>query len=74
MLADPPPEQRLEILKDVWSIVSKLEDPGQYISCAEVWVQFAVKHFTVSFILFLTIFVIREFIFLFKNVSLLVHK
>ncbi|XP_046994763.1 VPS35 endosomal protein-sorting factor-like isoform X1 [Schistocerca americana] len=46
VLADPPAEDRLQILNDVWRIVTKLEDPTQYISCAEVWVQFAVRHFS----------------------------
>lgn len=43
-LADPPTEHCLQILNDVWKIVSKLTDPAQYISCAEVWVQYAAKH------------------------------
>ncbi|KAK7873878.1 hypothetical protein R5R35_005739 [Gryllus longicercus] len=45
-LADPPADVRLQVLNDVWRIVTKLEDPGHYISCAEVWIQFAVKHFS----------------------------
>ncbi|KAE8740858.1 hypothetical protein FOCC_FOCC013650 [Frankliniella occidentalis] len=43
-LADPPTEYCLQILNDVWKIVSKLTDPAQYICCAEVWVQYVAKH------------------------------
>lgn len=46
-LADPPAEHHLQILNDVWRVVSRLSDPGHYVSCAEVWVQFAVRHFSV---------------------------
>nr|CAD7444955.1 unnamed protein product [Timema bartmani] len=45
-LADPPTDQRLQVLNDVWRVVTKLYDPAQYISCGEVWVQFAVRHFS----------------------------
>ncbi|XP_068081598.1 VPS35 endosomal protein-sorting factor-like isoform X2 [Anabrus simplex] len=45
-LADPPPDHRLQVLNDVWRVVTKLEDPAHYISCAEVWIQFPVKHFS----------------------------
>ncbi|CAG2068317.1 unnamed protein product, partial [Timema podura] len=45
-LADPPMDQRLQVLNDVWRVVTKLYDPAQYISCGEVWVQFAVRHFS----------------------------
>jgi hypothetical protein len=46
-LADPPAEHRLQVLNDVWRVVSRLSDPGHYVSCAEVWIQFAVRHFSV---------------------------
>jgi len=46
-LADPPAEHRLQILNDVWRVVSCLTNAGHYVSCAEVWVQFAVRHFSV---------------------------
>ncbi|PSN36151.1 UPF0505 protein [Blattella germanica] len=45
-LADPPTDQRLQVLNDVWRVVSHLADPGHYVSCAEVWIQFAVRHFS----------------------------
>ena len=46
-LADPPAEHRLQVLNDVWRVVSCLTNAGHYVSCAEVWVQFAVRHFSV---------------------------
>jgi hypothetical protein len=46
-LADPPAEHRLQVLNDVWRVVSRLTDAGHYVSCAEVWIQFAVRHFSV---------------------------
>ncbi|KAG8173555.1 hypothetical protein JTE90_003498, partial [Oedothorax gibbosus] len=51
VVADPPESERLQILNDVWKIVTKLKNPADYMSCAEVWIEYAVKHFTVSFIL-----------------------
>lgn len=45
-LADPPAEHRLQVLNDVWRVVSRLTDAGHYMSCAEVWIQFAVRHFS----------------------------
>lgn len=45
-LADPPAEHRLQVLNDVWRVVSCLTNAGHYVSCAEVWVQFAVRHFS----------------------------
>ncbi|KAJ1532194.1 hypothetical protein ONE63_000815 [Megalurothrips usitatus] len=43
-LADPPAEHCLQILNDVWKVVSKLTNPAQYVSCAEVWAQYVSKH------------------------------
>lgn len=47
-LCDPPVEQRLQILNEVWKLVTKLRNPTHYMSCAEVWIQFTVSHFTVN--------------------------
>lgn len=44
----PPAEQRRQVLGLVWRYISSLNIPEQYISCAEVWVQFTVQHFMVS--------------------------
>ncbi|XP_066291616.1 VPS35 endosomal protein-sorting factor-like isoform X2 [Branchiostoma lanceolatum] len=46
VLADPPEEQRLQTLNEVWKIVMKLKNPANYISCAEVWIEYPCKHFT----------------------------
>ncbi|KAK6625056.1 hypothetical protein RUM43_005347 [Polyplax serrata] len=45
-LSDPPTEQRPQILSDIWRVVTKLEKPEEYISCAEVWISFVVRHFS----------------------------
>ena len=36
----PPEKDRKQILNDVWRIVMQLEDPGEYIACAEVWIEY----------------------------------
>lgn len=41
----PPEEDRKQILNDVWRIVMQLEDPAEYIACAEVWIEYPVKNF-----------------------------
>jgi len=45
-LSSPPKEQLLEILNDVWKIVMQLENPGDYVACAEAWIEYPVKNFT----------------------------
>ncbi|XP_065190603.1 VPS35 endosomal protein-sorting factor-like, partial [Sycon ciliatum] len=45
LLCDPPSEERMGILRDVWKDVTKLKDPAEYIACAEVWIEFPCKHF-----------------------------
>lgn len=47
-LSDPPIEHRAQILNDIWKVVTKLEKPEEYISCAEVWISFVVRHFSVK--------------------------
>ncbi|XP_019615665.1 PREDICTED: UPF0505 protein C16orf62 homolog isoform X2 [Branchiostoma belcheri] len=46
VLADPPEEQRLQTLNEVWKVVMKLKNPANYIACAEVWIEYPCKHFT----------------------------
>ncbi|UYV82102.1 C16orf62 [Cordylochernes scorpioides] len=46
MQADPPESQRLEILNEVWKVVSRFGNHKDYMSCAEAWIEFPVKHFT----------------------------
>ncbi|KAL8591014.1 hypothetical protein ACOMHN_021779 [Nucella lapillus] len=45
VLADPPEDQKLAVLNEVWKCVIKLKNPADYIACAEVWIEFVVKHF-----------------------------
>ncbi|KJE94840.1 hypothetical protein CAOG_005411 [Capsaspora owczarzaki ATCC 30864] len=45
VLSDPPEKLRLTILNEVWKVVMKLTDPIPYMSCAEVWIEYPVKHF-----------------------------
>lgn len=45
VLADPHSEQRLPILNEVWKSIMKLKNPGDYIGCAEIWIEYVAKHF-----------------------------
>ncbi|CAG5133662.1 unnamed protein product [Candidula unifasciata] len=45
VIADTPADQQLPVLNEVWKAVVKLKNPSEYISCAEVWIEFVVKHF-----------------------------
>ncbi|XP_063444782.1 VPS35 endosomal protein-sorting factor-like [Mytilus trossulus] len=45
VMASPPEEQRLPVLKEVWKSIMKLKNPSDYIDCAEVWTEYVVKHF-----------------------------
>ncbi|XP_067673421.1 VPS35 endosomal protein-sorting factor-like [Haliotis asinina] len=45
VVADPPPEQRLTVLNEVWKAVVKLKNPAEYISSADIWIEYVVKHF-----------------------------
>ncbi|XP_038064522.1 VPS35 endosomal protein-sorting factor-like [Patiria miniata] len=45
-LANPPQQQRLSVLNEVWKTVMKLRKPEDYISCAEVWIEYPCRHFT----------------------------
>ncbi|KAK2169423.1 hypothetical protein LSH36_10g11082 [Paralvinella palmiformis] len=46
VLADPPDEDKLQLLNDVWKVVIKLKNTSDYISCAEVWIEYVVKNFS----------------------------
>jgi hypothetical protein len=37
-------EQRLSILNDVWKVVTKLTDPVEYITVANVFIEYPTKH------------------------------
>ncbi|XP_068100901.1 VPS35 endosomal protein-sorting factor-like isoform X1 [Hyperolius riggenbachi] len=45
-LADPPENDRLQILNEAWKVITKLKIPQDYINCAEVWVEYTCRHFT----------------------------
>uniref|UniRef100_A0A8I6AHK5 VPS35 endosomal protein-sorting factor-like n=5 Tax=Rattus norvegicus TaxID=10116 RepID=A0A8I6AHK5_RAT len=45
-LADPPENDRLQILNEAWKVITKLKSPQDYINCAEVWVEYTCRHFT----------------------------
>lgn len=42
----PPKAQRLPILNDVWKVVTKIQNPDDYIEIAEVFVQYLLANFT----------------------------
>ncbi|XP_013393417.1 UPF0505 protein C16orf62 homolog [Lingula anatina] len=46
VLASPPEDQRLAVLNEVWKVVMKLKNPLDYITCAEVWIEYVAKHFS----------------------------
>uniref|UniRef100_A0A8D2QT84 VPS35 endosomal protein-sorting factor-like n=1 Tax=Zosterops lateralis melanops TaxID=1220523 RepID=A0A8D2QT84_ZOSLA len=45
-LADPPENDRLQILNEAWKVITKLKNPQDYVNCAEVWVEYTCRHFT----------------------------
>ncbi|XP_077490535.1 VPS35 endosomal protein-sorting factor-like [Amblyomma americanum] len=47
VLADPPEEQRRQVLSQAWKVIAKLRSPADYLSCVEVWIEYPCKHFTV---------------------------
>ncbi|KAK3529378.1 hypothetical protein QTP70_029483, partial [Hemibagrus guttatus] len=44
--ADPPESERLPILNEAWKVITKVRSPQDYITCAEIWVEFTCRHFT----------------------------
>ncbi|XP_048869187.1 VPS35 endosomal protein-sorting factor-like isoform X2 [Brienomyrus brachyistius] len=44
--ADPPESERLSILNEAWKVITKVRSPQDYISCAQIWVEFTCRHFT----------------------------
>ncbi|XP_046855573.1 VPS35 endosomal protein-sorting factor-like isoform X2 [Xenia sp. Carnegie-2017] len=45
ILEKPPEAHRLQLLNEVWKVVTKLNSPEEYISCAEIWVEYPIKYF-----------------------------
>lgn len=48
VLSSPRPDEKLAVLNDVWKVVSKLKDPVEYITVAEVFIDYPLKHCTVK--------------------------
>lgn len=47
LLACPPPKkQQLPILNEVWKVVTKIEDPDEYVEIAQVFVQYLLTYFS----------------------------
>ncbi|KAM9424671.1 VPS35 endosomal protein-sorting factor-like isoform 1-T1 [Pholidichthys leucotaenia] len=44
--ADPPESERLTILNEAWKVITKVRSPQDYVSCAEIWVEFTCRHFS----------------------------
>ncbi|XP_059139678.1 VPS35 endosomal protein-sorting factor-like [Physella acuta] len=44
VVAETPEDQRLAVLNEVWKAVVKLKNGSDYISCAEVWIEYVVKY------------------------------
>ncbi|XP_076844123.1 VPS35 endosomal protein-sorting factor-like isoform X2 [Brachyhypopomus gauderio] len=44
--ADPPESERLPILNEAWKVITKVRNTQDYITCAEIWVEFTCRHFT----------------------------
>uniref|UniRef100_A0A8C4Q800 VPS35 endosomal protein-sorting factor-like n=1 Tax=Eptatretus burgeri TaxID=7764 RepID=A0A8C4Q800_EPTBU len=55
-VADPPEGERLQVLNDAWKVVTRLQSTQDYISCAEVWTEYACRCFTDKFLPFLDMF------------------
>jgi hypothetical protein len=48
VLHTPPKEQVLGILNEVWKVVTKLEDAKEYITVADVYIEYPLKYATVG--------------------------
>ena len=46
MLHSPPKEQVLGILNEVWKYVTKLEDAKEYVTVADVYIEYPLKYAT----------------------------
>jgi uncharacterized membrane protein YgcG len=46
IIAPPPDDQRLQLLNDVWKVVSKSEDLGSYLQCSAAWLEVIYRHYT----------------------------
>lgn len=37
-------KMNLQLLNEVWKIVTKFTEPTEYMSCAEIWIEFTLQH------------------------------
>ncbi|KAJ8605796.1 hypothetical protein CTAYLR_000528 [Chrysophaeum taylorii] len=44
--APPPKDQRLAILNEVWKVVTRCNDVGDYVTCATHWLDCLLKHYS----------------------------
>uniref|UniRef100_A0A670K061 VPS35 endosomal protein-sorting factor-like n=1 Tax=Podarcis muralis TaxID=64176 RepID=A0A670K061_PODMU len=66
-LADPPEGDRLQILNEAWKVITKLKSPQDYINCAEIWVEYTCRHFTVCVDLRMYMFLFLEYLYIFHE-------
>ncbi len=48
----PPQEQRLQLLNEVWKVVTKLQDAQEYMDIAQIFVEYLLVHFAVRILSF----------------------
>jgi len=48
VLCAPPESLRRKILNEIWSVVTKFEDPVHYMNVVEVFIEFPCKHCTLN--------------------------
>ena len=46
LLSPPADKHRLAILNEAWKAVTRLESAAEYLSVAELWLQFVLRHFS----------------------------
>lgn len=50
------------VFREAWNMVTKVKDSEKYMSCAEAWIYFILKHFKVVFLFTNHFFVQIKFI------------
>ena len=44
----PPQKHRLQLLNDIWKVVSKIKEPIEYMMVSAVYIEYLLQHFTVN--------------------------
>jgi len=65
VLCAPPKEIQKSILREIWKVLDKLDNPIDYITCAEIFIEIPSKHFTVCCHFYLFIYLMHFFFFFF---------